>query len=126
MATEDLNSTGIFIARRQPQTESASVPASVTTPVPVELVGHVAFVERNVPTNFNGMRALLKLRDPPGGTVVVVATQLRLQTLLVSALNSGNLIACLGERIAAPPVPQGRTQAVDVYAVDGVILYSSP
>ena len=125
MATEDLNSTGIFVARRQPQS-AASVPAPVTTPAPVELVGHVAFVERNAPTNFNGVRALLKLRDPPGGTVVVVATQLRLQTLLVSALNSGNLIACLGERIAPPPVPQGRTQAVDVYAVEGVILYSSP
>ena len=125
MASEDLQSTGIFFANRQPQTESASVPASVTTPAPVELVGHVAFVERSAP-NFNGMRALLKLRDPPGGTVVVVATQLRLQTLLVSALNSGNLIACLGARIDPPPVARGRTQAVDVYAVEGVILYSSP
>jgi hypothetical protein len=126
MATEDLNSTGIFVARRQPQSAPASVPATVTTPAPVELVGHVAFVERSAPTNFNGMRALLKLRGSPGVTVVVVATQLRLQTLLVSALNSGNLIACLGARIAPAPAPRGRTQAVDVYAVEGVILYSSP
>ena len=121
MATENLESTGIFIARRQ--TLSA---APVSTPAPVELVGHVKFIERNAPANVDGMRALFRLRDLPGVTVVVIATQLRLQALLESALTSGNLITCMGTRIARPPAPSGRARAADVYAIDGVILYSSP
>ncbi len=121
MATDDLEPTGIFIARRQPQT----APATVSAPASVELVGHVKFVERNAPTNVDGLRALLKLRDLPGVTVVVIATQLRLQALLESALTSGNLIACMGTRIARPPAASGRTRAADVYAIDGIILYSS-
>ena len=121
MATDDLEPTGIFIARRQPQT----APATVSAPASVELVGHVKFVERNAPTNADGLRALLKLRDLPGVPVVVIATQLRLQALLESALTSGNLIACMGTRIACPPAASGRARAADVYAIDGIILYSS-
>ena len=121
MATDDLDPTGIFIARHQPQT----APATVSALASVELVGHVKFVERNAPTNADGLRALLKLRDLPGVTVVVVATQLRLQALLESALTSGNLIACMGTRIACPPAASGRARAADVYAIDGIILYSS-
>ena len=117
MASEDPLSTGLFIARRQPQ------PAASTAPV--ELIGHVKFVERNAPTNLSGLRALLKLRDSPEVTVVLVTQQLRLQALLESALTSGNLVACLGTRLA-PANPRGRNQAVDIYSVDGVILYSSP
>jgi hypothetical protein len=122
MATENPLSTGIFVARRQPE----SAPAAGTTPAPVELIGHVKFVERNAPTNLDGMRVLIELRDPPGVTVALVTRQLRLQALIDSALASGNLIACLGARLAAPPAPRGRNRAVEVYSIDGVILYSSP
>ena len=111
-------STGIFAVRRQ-----AQLPA---TPAPVELVGHVTFVERSTPTNLDGMRALLKLRDAPGTTVVVVTTQLRLQALLESALSSGNRIACLGTRLADPLAARGRARTTDLYTIDGAILYSSP
>jgi hypothetical protein len=122
MAIEDLESTGIFIARRQPH----SAPAPVGASTPVELVGHVKFIERSAPANVDGFRALLSLRDLPGMTVVVIATQTRLQALLESAHTSGKLVACVGTRIAHPPAPSGRARAADVYAVDGVILYSSP
>ena len=65
MATDDLDPTGIFIARHQPQT----APATFSAPASVELVGHVKFVERNAPTNADGLRTVLKLRDLPGVTV---------------------------------------------------------
>ena len=122
MATEDMQSTGIFVARREPKAAAAAEPA----PAPVELIGHVRFVERASPTNFDGMRALLKLCDPPGTTVVVITPQLRLQSLLESALSSGNLIACVGTRHVSPLSPRSRAQGAEIYFVDSVILYSSP
>ena len=39
-------------------------------------------------------------------------------------LTTGNLIACRGQQLANPPTPLGGTWAVDVYAIDGVILYN--
>lgn len=96
-------------------------------PLPVvELFGHVALVEGYALTNFAGVHALVALRDTPGKTVAVLTTQHRLQTLLESALTSGNLIAYFGRLLANPPTPRGGTWAVDVYSIDGVILYSSP
>jgi hypothetical protein len=47
-----------------------------------------------------------------------------LQSLLETALATGNLIAFWGEKLTNPPSPRGGTWAVDVYAIDGVILYN--
>jgi hypothetical protein len=118
MSTEATLSTGIFAARRYPQ--------SAPSPAPVELFGHVVHVERHALTNFDGAHALVELCNSPGGTVAVLTTQMRLQGLLQSALSSGNLIAFQGARLAIPPAPRNGAWAVDVYTLDGVTLYSSP
>jgi hypothetical protein len=118
MTAEATLSTGIFAARRYPQ--------SAPSPAPVELFGHVVHVERNALTNFDGAHALVQLCNSPGGTVAVLTAQLRLQSLLQSALSSGNLIAFQGTRLAIPPAPRSGAWAVNVYTLDGVTLYSTP
>ena len=117
MATEATLSTGIFDAKRFKQ----SVPA----PAPVELFGHVRLVERHGLTNFNGAHAVIELRDHPGVMVAVLTKQFRLQSLLESALTSGNLVAFMGTLLPVPPAPRTGTWAMDVYTIDGVTLYSA-
>lgn len=90
----------------------------------VELFGHVTLVEGYALPGFTGCHALVALRDSPGVTVAVLTTEQRLQSLLETALATGNLIAFWGQRLATPPTPRGGTWSVDVYSIDGVILYS--
>lgn len=117
MATKQRTATGIDRTRKGPA--PAPVPA-------VELFGHVTLVEGYALPNFTGVHALVALRDTPGKTVALLTTQQRLQTLLESALTSGNLIAFFGRLLVNPPTPRGGSWAVDVYGIDGVILYSAP
>ncbi|MCL5317454.1 MAG: hypothetical protein M1503_04200 [Thaumarchaeota archaeon] len=90
----------------------------------VELFGHVTLVEGYALSTFIGCHALVALRDTPGKTVAVLTSEHRLQTLLETALATGNLIAFWGQKLSNPPTPRGGTWAVDVYTIDGVILYS--
>jgi len=117
MATKSTHSTGI--------TRAAKKPVAPATPA-IELFGHVTLVEGYALNSFTGIHALVSLRDTPGQTVAVLTTQHRLQTLLESALTSGNLIDFYGRLLTNPPTPRGGTWAVDVYSIDGVILYSAP
>ena len=115
MAKTQARSTGIDRAKK---------PA---LPIPtVELFGHVTLVEGYALSNFTGAHALVSLRDAPGKTVAVLTTQHRIQSLLETALATGNLIAFLGRLLAHPPTPRGGIWAVEVYDIDGVILYDAP
>ena len=98
----------------------AKLPVATT----VELFGHVTLVEGYALTSFVGCHALVAMRDTPGKTVAVLTSEQRLQSLLETALDTGNLIAFLGQKLANPPTPRGGTWLVDVYGIDGVILYS--
>jgi hypothetical protein len=91
----------------------------------VELFGHVSLVEGYALPTFNGFHALVQLRDTPGKTVAVLSKEPRLQSLLETALATGNLIAFKGEKMASPPLPEGGKWAVDVYSVEVVILYNT-
>ena len=91
---------------------------------PVELFGHVTLVEGYALAGFTGCHALVALRDTPGTTVAVLTTEQRLQSLLETALATGNLIAFRGRKLTNPPTPRGGTWSVDVYRIDGVILYN--
>lgn len=95
-------------------------------PVHVELFGHVNLVEGYALPAYTGCHALVALRDTPGKTVAVMTTEIRLQSLLETALDTKNLIAFLGVKLLSPPTPRGGTWAVDVYSIDGVILYGGP
>lgn len=90
----------------------------------VELFGHVTLVEGYAIPTYFGCHALVKLRDTPNKTVAVLTTQHRLQTLMETALSTGNLIAFFGRKLSNPPAPRGGTWIVDVYSIDGIILYS--
>jgi hypothetical protein len=90
-------------------------------PVTVELFGHVTLVESYVLTDFTGCYALIALRDTPGKTVAVLTSQHRLQTLLETALSTGNLMSFLGRKSTNPPTPRG---GLEVYNMDGLTLYS--
>lgn len=90
----------------------------------VELFGHVTLVEGYAIPSYIGCHALVALRDTPGKTVAVMTTSQRLQSLLETALSTGNLIAFLGRKLSSPPTPRGGTWSVEVYGIDGVILYS--
>ena len=100
------------------------IDVSKSTPVAtVELFGHVILVEGYAFTSFTGCHALVTLRDTPGKTVAVLTSAQRLQSLLETALATGNLIDFWGHKLANPPTPRGGTWNVDVYSIDGVILY---
>jgi hypothetical protein len=90
----------------------------------IELFGHVTLVEGYDVPAYTGCHALVALRDTPGKAVAVLTTEQRLQSLLDVALSTGNLIAFLGQKLVNPPTPRGGTWAVEVYGIDGVILYS--
>ena len=90
----------------------------------VELFAHVTLVEGYVLPSFTGCHALLALRDTPGKTVAVMTGEQRLQSLLETALATGNLVDVWGQKLATPPTPRGGSWAVDVYSIDGVILYN--
>jgi hypothetical protein len=90
----------------------------------VELFGHCTLVEGYALPGFTGCHALVALRDTPGKTVAVLTTEVRLQSLLETALDTGNLIAFLGHKLLTPPTPRGGFWIVDVYQIDGVILYN--
>ena len=47
-----------------------------------------------------------------------------MQSLLETALTTGNLIALMGKKLSNPPTPRGGTWSVEVYSIDGVILYN--
>lgn len=89
----------------------------------VEVFGHVFLVEGYALPNFRGCHALVALRDTQGANVVVLTTEQNLQSLLETALATGNLIAFLGQKLSNPPTPRGGTWSYDVYGIDGVILY---
>lgn len=91
---------------------------------PVELFGHVTLVEGYVVPGYVGCHALVALRDTPGSTVAIMTTACHLQSLLETALATGNLIAFRGQKLSNPPTPLGGTWSVDVYSIQGVILYS--
>jgi hypothetical protein len=98
--------------------------SKLTLPKTVELFGHVTLVEGYALAAYIGCHALVALRDTPGKTVAVLTPEQRLQSLLETALATGNLIAFWGQKLANPPTPRGGTWAVDVYNIDGVILYN--
>ena len=91
-----------------------------------ELFGHVTLVEGYaIAHGFHGCHALVRLRDTPDTTVAVLTSDTRLQTLLETALATGNLIAFWGEKLTSPPTPRGGSWSVDVYGIDGVIVYNA-
>ena len=99
-----------------------AVPLPVVTTV--ELFGHVTLVEGYAVPSYTGCHALVTLRDTPGKTVAVMTTEIRLQSLLETALSTGNLIAFWGQKLTNPSTPLGGTWAVEVYSITGVILYN--
>ncbi|MCA9966575.1 MAG: hypothetical protein KC423_20140 [Anaerolineales bacterium] len=100
--------------------------SQLTPPQTVTLFGHVILIEGYALTTYTGCHAVVTLRDTPGKTVVVLTVELRLQSLLETALETGNLIAFRGRKLVSPPTPGGGTWSVDVYDIDGVILYNMP
>lgn len=99
------------------------IPARLSGSSVVELFGHVTLVEGYGLPNFSGCHALVALRDTPGKTVAVLTSEVRLQSLLETALATGNLIGFWGQLLKNPPTPGGGTWSVDVYGIKTVILY---
>jgi hypothetical protein len=89
----------------------------------VQLFGHVTFVEGYDLPQFQGCHGLVALRDTPGKTVAVITSAHNLQTLLETALTTGNLISFSGIKATSPPTPLGGTWIVDVYLIDVINLY---
>jgi hypothetical protein len=87
-------------------------------------LGYVTSVEVHDLPTFRGAHALVDLRDSPGTTVAVLTEETRLQSILESALISGNRIQFYGHLLSAPPTLRGETWSVQVYQIDGVILFN--
>ena len=106
---------------------SSTIVGEAITPIIVptsgELFGHVILVEGYSLPNFRGCHALVTLRDY-SVTVAFLTSDQGLQSLLETALTSGNLIAFIGVKLSDPPTPRGGTWSVDVYSIDCIILYN--
>ncbi len=101
------------------------IEAPTPAPTPsVELFGHVILVQGYAVTNYTGCHAVVNLHDQPGTIVAVLTTEVRLQSLLETALATGNLIAFWGVQLSNPPTPMGGTWSVDVYSISSVILFN--
>jgi hypothetical protein len=98
-------------------------PAPLAAPTQ-ELFGHVTLVETYSLANYSGIHALIALRDTPGKTIAILTVEQRHQTALQTALSTGYLVAIFAQRLVNPPTPRGGSWAVEVYSIDGVILYS--
>jgi hypothetical protein len=101
-----------------------SAPRLLLAQPTVELFGHVTLVEGYALPAYNGCHALVMLRDAPGGLVAVMSREPRLQSLLETALSTGDLIAFHGKKNLSPLSPRGGTWgAMTVYDIDGVTVY---
>lgn len=90
----------------------------------VQLFGHVTLVEGYALPNYNGCHALVKLRDQPGKTIAVMTKNHKLQTILETALATGNLMCVWAKKLTNPLAPRGGTWNLDVYRINGIILYN--
>ena len=91
----------------------------------VQLFGHVTLVEGYALPTYVGCHALVRLRDQPGKTIAVMTKRVHLQSLLETALATGNLVCVWGKRLIKPLAPRGGSWNVEVYRIDGVILYNN-
>lgn len=94
----------------------------VLMPPTVQLFGHVTLI--NCYALSNSCYAVIELRDTPGKTIVVRSSEQRLQSLLETALATGNLIAFVGQGTFFQSPPRGGTWNMDVYSIDEVTVYN--
>ena len=66
--------------------------ATLQLPPQVAFAGHVRLVEGIVLPTYVGCHAVVVLSDPPGKEISVVTSEQRLQSLLETALATGNLV----------------------------------
>jgi hypothetical protein len=95
------------------------------TTTTVEVFGHVTLVQGYALPNFLGCHALVALRDTPNKTVAVLTSEHRLQTLLETALATGNLVDFWGSLTPGAPAPLGGTWSLDVYLINSLIVYNA-
>lgn len=108
--------TGYAAAATAPVTGVALMPPNV------QLFGHVSLINCYVLSN--SCYAVVELRDTPGKSVVIRTAETRLQSLLETALATGNLIAFVGQGVLVQSPPRGGTWNMEVYAIDEITLYN--
>lgn len=90
----------------------------------VQLFGHVTLIDSYAFSSGTACYAVLELRDVPGKSIVVRPAGERLQSLLETALATGNLVAVVGQGVSISPPPRGGTWNMEVYSIDEVALYN--
>ncbi|HWR09546.1 hypothetical protein [Sporomusa sp.] len=103
-------------------TATQPVSGVILMPPLVQQFGHVTLI--NCYALSNSCYAVVELRDPPGKTIVVRSSEQRLQSLLETALATGNLIAFVGQTVFVQSPPRGGTWNMEVYSIDEVTLYN--
>jgi hypothetical protein len=125
----------IFIRRRITMGDQERLPRGflkdniaslVQLPPQVAFVGHVRLVEGIVLTTFVGCLAVVVLSDPPGKEIGVVTSEQRLQSLLETALATGNLMHCYGHQIFHVPWAEDTAVQDDLYRINLISLYNQP
>ncbi len=94
----------------------------VLMPPNVQLFGHVSLINCYAPSN--SCYAVVELRDTPGKSIVIRTAETRLQSLLETALATGNLIAFVGQGVLVQSPPRGGTWNMEVYSIDEITLYN--
>ena len=100
--------------------------ATLQLPPQVAFAGHVRLVEGIVLPTFVGCHAVVVLSDPPGKEIGVVTSEQRLQSLLETALATGNLMHCYGHQIFHVPWAEDTAVQDDLYRINLVTLYNQP
>lgn len=94
----------------------------VLMPPAVHLYGHVALINCYAPAN--SFYAVIDLRDTPGKSIVIRSAEQRLQSLLETALATGNLVSFVGQGVFVQSPPRGGTWNMEVYQIDEVTVYN--
>jgi hypothetical protein len=100
--------------------------ANFQVPPQLGFSGHVRLVEASVLTTWVGCYAVVVLNDPRGKEIGVVTSEQRLQSLLETALATGNLMICYGHQIFHVPWAEDTAVQNDLYAINIVELYNQP
>ena len=89
----------------------------------VPLMGHVTLVVGYALRDFVGCHAVVELYGTPLKTVAVLTRDRGLQSLLETALATGNFMVCYGQQLTNTSAPGGGVWTVDAYGINSVQVF---
>ena len=91
----------------------------------VQLIGHVGLINGFSYSGFTGCVADINLKGAPSRMIWVLTTDHHLQTLLETALATGNLVSATGQARSLPAEGPLAGMSGELFDLTGLTLYNS-